>query len=49
MEVNVSLAPDTRPLHLLLPPDHQTGRVLAESFFTNVSISAPFVGILRSH
>lgn len=37
MEVSVSLPPDTRPPHLLLPPDPKTGRVLAESFFINVS------------
>ncbi|KAB5570143.1 fungal-specific transcription factor domain-containing protein [Coniochaeta sp. 2T2.1] len=35
MEVNVSLPPDIRPPHLLLPPDPATGRVLAESFFIN--------------
>ena len=38
MEVNVSLPLDIRPPHLLLPPDPATGRVLAETFFINVSI-----------
>ncbi|OIW33450.1 hypothetical protein CONLIGDRAFT_178633 [Coniochaeta ligniaria NRRL 30616] len=40
MEVNVSLPPDTRPPHLLLPPDPQTGRVLAESFFMNIFLAS---------
>lgn len=42
MEVNVSLPPDTRPPHLLLPPNPHTGRILAEAFFVNVSaLSTP--------
>lgn len=38
LEVRVALPPDTRLPHHLLPPS-ETGRVLADAFFSNVSVA----------